>query len=244
MLGGGNLIDPYSRRAHFFPGLIVALPLTALIVVLIPAPPAWWTALQGLLVGSGLTYLGAQLARWAGKRREPDLWTSWGGAPTLHLLRFRTAANRVATERRHDLLQRLLPDLPLPNAESERRDPSHADEVYATATTALIERTRAEKNFPRVFDENCQYGFRRNLWACKPLGVLLAAISLVLVLVVTILEVTRRIDVAGSLELGVAAVLNIVILAILVSVVTPMWVREAGDAYAERLFGALEQLVM
>src|SRR6266516_4336553 len=106
-----DVSDPYNRRARVFPGFIVTLPISVLVVVLVTTKPAWWSGLVLLLGASGASYFGTQLVRSAGRGREQALWASWGGAPTTQLLRFRGAQNRVAVKRRHDQLARLFPDL-------------------------------------------------------------------------------------------------------------------------------------
>src|SRR6266496_2866271 len=170
-MGVGEFIkdvsDPYYRRARLFPGFLVTLPISMLAVVMFTTRPAWWSAAVVLFGASGVSYFGAQLVRRAGRRKEPALWASWGGAPTTQLLRFRGASNRVAVRRRHEQLARVFPDMAVPDEAEESRDLQAADEHYETAIKALIERTRDPVRFARVFDENCQYGFRRNLWGCR-----------------------------------------------------------------------------
>ncbi len=189
-----DVSDPYNRRARVFPGFIVTLPISVLVVVLVTTKPAWWSGLVLLLGASGASYFGTQLVRSAGRGREQALWASWGGAPTTQLLRFRGAQNRVAVKRRHDQLARLFPDLPLPDEAMEAADPRLADEHYETATRALISRTRDRAKFERVFDELCQYGFRRNLWGCRGVGLWLAAVALAATLVLGVLSALHVLD--------------------------------------------------
>ena len=166
-----DVSDPYSRRARLYPGLIVTLPISILTVVLITSRPTWWSAAVVVIGASGAAYFGSQLVRSAGRGKQSALWASWGGAPTTQLLRFRGAQNRVAVQRRHDQLRRVFPDLVISDEAAESADPRSADEHYETAIQALIERTRDSRRFDRVFDENCQYGFRRNLWGCGTIGI-------------------------------------------------------------------------
>ncbi len=234
--------DPYSRRARVFPGLIITLPISFLAVVLVTTRPAWWSAAVLLLGTSGASYFGAQLVRSAGRRKEQSLWASWGGAPTTQLLRFRGAPNPVAVQRRHDQLTRLFPDLTIPDEASERADSRRADDHYETAVGALIERTRNKSRFERVFDENCQYGFRRNLWGCRGPALWLAALGLAAVTALGVLRALGSLDVS-RLGLLFAAGVDIVLLTVLGVIVQPEWVREAAEAYAQRLLGSLEILL-
>jgi hypothetical protein len=144
------------------------------------APTSQGSGVVLVLGASGVSFLGAQLVRTAGKSKEQELWASWGGAPTTQVLRFTDAPNRVKVERWHDQLEQVFPGLSMPDESAESANPQSADQYYETAIGALIERTRDAKRFPRVFDELCQYGFRRNLWGCRKIGLWLSALGLVI----------------------------------------------------------------
>jgi hypothetical protein len=70
-----------------------------------------------------------------------------------------------------------LPHLALPTAEEERADPEGADRAYESVTAWLRTQTRDTKTFSILFRENISYGFRRNLWGLKPLGVTIALLA-------------------------------------------------------------------
>jgi hypothetical protein len=234
--------DTYNRRARLFPGFTITLPISILAVVMVTTKPVWWSAAVLLLGASGASYFGSQLVRSAGRRKEKQLWASWGGAPTTQLLRFRGASNRVEVQRRHSQLARLLPDLSIPDEATELANPTRADEHYEAAVRALIERTRDRAGFERVFDELCQYGFRRNLWGCRRLGLWLASLGLAATVALAILRVTDVFS-ASLLGLAISAVVSALLLLALALVVKPEWVREAAEAYAQRLMGSLETLL-
>jgi hypothetical protein len=233
--------DPYNRRARLFPGLIITLPVSVLTIILVTTKPTWWSAVVAVFGASGLSYLGAQLVRSAGRSKQAALWGSWGGAPTTQLLRYRNAPNRVAVQRRHDQFARVFPDLRVPDQIAESADPRLADEHYETAIQALIERTRDPQRFDRVFDENCQYGFRRNLWGCRTIGLWLAVAGLAVTAVLGGLDASRVLNIS-ILGLALSGGVDLILLIVLTAIVRPDWVREAGDAYAERLLASLEVL--
>lgn len=236
-----DVSDSYHRRARLFPGFTTTLPVSLLAVVLVTTKPAWWSAVVLVLGASGVSYFGAQLVRTAGKSKEQQLWASWGGPPTTQMLRFDGARNRIEVQRRYEQLAGLFPDVPLPDEEEERADPRLADERYETVVHALIERTRDPAEFPRIFDELCQYGFRRNLWGCRRFGLWLAILGLG---ATAALGVVRGFDLlnVSILGLSASAVVDALLLLALALVVRPGWVREVAEAYAQRLMGGLETL--
>lgn len=236
-----EISDSYERRARLYPGAIAVLPISLFAVILVTSRPSVWSAVVLVVGVSGVSYLGAQLVRGAGRRMEQELWASWGGAPTTQMLRFRDSANRIAVQRRHDQLALLSPDLTIPDEAAELAEPALADQHYETAVRALIERTRDKTQFERVFDELCQYGFRRNLWACRKAGLWCAALGL---LVTVALTVTTLLDIfaISLIGLSVLFIVNLLLLAVLSLVVRADWVRESADAYALQLLASLERL--
>ena len=174
-----SLLDLYARRARLQPALIVALPVALAVLAWFPTGAVVAGAIWSLVVWSGGTALIAQMARGPGKAKEPKLFTLWRGKPSTRLLRHRDSSNQVLLEHRHDKLSALLPSVHIPSAAEEAADPAAADAVYETCTVFLLEKTRSREHFPLIFEANCDYGFRRNLWGMKPLATVLVIISAV-----------------------------------------------------------------
>jgi len=129
----------------------------------------------------------------------------------------------------------------MPDESAESTNPKLADEHYETAIGALIEHTRDTNRFPRVFDELCQYGFRRNLWGCRKIGLWLAVLGLASTITLGALNLSNTISVS-LLGIGLSAGIDILLFIVLIFVVQEKWVRQAADAYAARLLGGLEIL--
>jgi hypothetical protein len=129
----------------------------------------------------------------------------------------------------------------LPSAAEEAADPHSADAAYETAVAALRERTRNPNEFPLVFDEVSNYGFRRNLWAHRRLGIVLALFGAVIASGAAVLGAADMPESSGSAAVAVAIV-DAVGAMLWARMVTEDWVRQAADAYAERLLSSLERL--
>ncbi len=233
--------DTYTLRARLLPTLIVGLPVGLAALAWFPKSETWWGPISGLVVGAGGVALLAQLGRDWGKRKQPRLFASWGGEPTTRLLRHRDAPNTVLLERRHRKLKALLPDQQIPTREQELADPQQADVVYQACAALLKEKTRDKQRFPLVFEENCNYGFRRNLWGMKPLGILTATAGSAAVIALVVLHY-REGKVAMSAVTPTAMVVNGLLLLAWLFWFTPAWVKIAADAYAERLLAACDTL--
>lgn len=169
-------LDRYAIRARVAPGLIAILPVFFGVTAWSAAGLSWpesalWSVVLGLL-----SLLGAQFIRDAGYRREPSLFARWNGAPTTRLLRHSDSTLDPNTKQRyHVRLAALLPGVALPTAQDESGDPVRADGVYKSCGDHLRERTRDKEKFGHLHESNIDYGFRRNLWAIKPAGLVLAA---------------------------------------------------------------------
>lgn len=235
-----DIFNAYVRRARLQPAMLVALPLGLATLAWSPGGVVGWGLVWSLFVFCGGTALMAQLARDRGKRKEPALFQSWDGKPTTRLLRHRGTPNATLLDRRHQRLQSMVPGIKIPTAKKELADPHAADEIYDACTAFLLEKTRNKNQFPLVFEENCNYGFRRNLWGMKPLGITTALVG---VLAVALLFVLNYRNGAGLSPIAlVCSVLNLLLLLGWLIWFTPDWVRIAADAYAERLLAACEKL--
>ena len=235
-----DIFNPYVRRARLQPAMLVALPLGLATLAFWPNGIAGWGTVWSLFVFCGGTALMAQMARDKGKNKEPALFASWGGKPTIQRLRHRDAENKILLARRHERLKKLISGIRLPSPEEELADTATADMAYDTCTAFLIERTRKKDIFPLVFEENCNYGFRRNLWGMKPLGLTTSMVSTCAVAAIVVLEVrTGRVPSPTAIACGV---INLAMFLSWAIWFTPSWVRIAAFAYADRLLAACETL--
>jgi hypothetical protein len=227
------LLDAYDLRARVAVAYLVFAPIVFFVVAFAIGSSAWWKTLGGLAVACGGPLLAAQWGRSAGRRKEPSLWASWGGSPTLQLLRFSSADGTAATEQRHASVQRAT-GITLPDRAAEEADPDAADAAYNQAIIVLRELTRDRKQFNLVWEENVNYGFRRNLWGHKPSGISLAGIVAVTSLTLLICDTN---DVGWGSETAAIATLAFAILSVAAwaAMVTRSWVKQTADAYARRL---------
>jgi hypothetical protein len=233
--------DKYTYRARLLPSLLAFLPLAFAATVWFPGQEATWKVLGLIFVSSGLATLLSQFGRDLGKRKEAELFQRWGGVPTTRLLSHRFARfDALTLGRYHTKLRTLLPDVEIPDLASERANPSGASEVYRSCTSFLLEKTRDQKTFPLVFAENVNYGFRRNLYGWKPIGLLLASLGIVSCALFASIHLR---DEQSALIFAIAGLaVSAMLLLLWLFVINPDWVRLAADTYAERLIRCLDGL--
>ncbi len=226
-----NLFDAYSLRARLYPALITVLPaaLTVFVHWELPDLRKLWL----VFVAVGGLFLVAQLVRGQGIEVELQLIDQWGGMPTTHALRAKP--EQPLRQRRREQLQRVS-GIVLPTQADEIADPSGSDERYHEATRVLISMVRdAGDRFPRVQEENINYGFRRNLLGVKPL----ATATLLIAAGASVITACRG---GGSSTFWLILALDFVLFLFWIGIVNSAWVWQAGDKYAERLLETMDIL--
>jgi fatty acid desaturase len=89
--------------------------------------------------------------------------------------------------------------------------------------------TRNRDDFPLVFDENKEYGFRRNTLGLRTAGMAVAAVTFVLAAGLTLLV---------SPWFLLNMLIGLAVFAWWWHAVSPNWVRQPADLYAIRLLDA------
>ena len=233
--------DAYTRRSRIAPTLIVLLPMLITVLSISPRQYTALGGLAGLLMWGSATALLAETGRELGKRKEPDLYKQWKGKPTTRLLRHRDAPNQIILARRHTKLGKCLPELKIPTALEERTNPKWADDTYETCIAFLRNHTSQHREkFPLVFEELCNYGFRRNLWGMKSIGTTTSAVGTTIIGIAAIISWMG--NTTPSLLMVVGGVVNAILLLAWLMLITPTWVKTVAYAYAERLLETCENL--
>ena len=174
-----SLFDPYDRKARAAPALLCGLPLFVSVALLAPEVGTTWATVGGIVLYCGGATLLAQIGRDRGKVQEPRLYESWGGKPSLAMLRHRDSRLDPSTKERYRaFLGRTVPGLTLVSPDEERRSPEEADHGYESANSWLLAQTRDRERFGLLFRENINYGFRRNVWALRPWAFALEAVEI------------------------------------------------------------------
>jgi hypothetical protein len=233
-----GLFDHYSFRARLQPAFVALLPIAMCVMAWAQPGTKWVTALWSLLGAAGFTFFLSNVARNRGKSIEPKLWESWGGAPTTQLLRHRGGANPILRDRWHQQLAKLL-GRQMPTAEEEANDPAAADAVYEAGTKLLIGKTYNSKAYPFVYRDNVNYGFCRNLYGLRGLGISASIIGTIGSLAAGAFFILHG---QGQLLPGACACICLAMLLWWIFTVTASWVKVPAMNYAQHLFGAAEKL--
>ncbi len=238
------LSNGYERKARLYPAFLVILPLVVTVIATLALKIDVLKAAATGLVACGATFALAQLARDRGYNRQPYLFNLWGGSPSIAIFRHSNARlDPITKARYHQKLAALVPETrKLPTPASEQENPDEADRVYAAWSNFLRVSTRDTKKYDLLFAESVNYGYRRNAWGLRPLGIAFSAASLAFA-IFQIYASTRGKGIGqGDTKLTIALLFDTSALVLWVFVVKTEWVRLAANAYADRLAEACESL--
>jgi len=231
-----KLFDKYLLFARIAPAMLVALSLFLAISSWIPFNQWPVKLLGGSVFIAIAAFAVAQLTRDAGKRIEPALWASWGGPPSVRMLRHRdttiAAGSKAAMHRRFSQLG--VVDH-MPTEDEERQNPEATDAIYRTCSDWLRRKAlelKAKAPFDVVHSESISYGFRRNLLGIKQYG--LAVVGVALALTVAAFWWGHR----PYIEAGV----NLLLSFYLLLCATAAAVKRAADDYSKRLLDSIQSL--
>lgn len=233
------IADGYERKARLYPALLLLAPVVGTAVAMLTAKLTGLQSLAAGVVGCGGAFLLTQLARDAGKKHEGSLFAKWGGLPSIAIFRHRdTRLDAITKARYHKKLAALVKEAKAPTQEQEQADPAAADAVYAAWSNYLRVNTRNTKKFALLFQENVAYGYRRNVWGLRTIGIIVSLLSVVVcgARLYFLHSSTGKID---EVVAGAAAFAALMFL-LWTFRFTSDWVRVPADAYAERLVECAE----
>jgi hypothetical protein len=233
--------DSYDRPARLYPALLAIAPIFVALIAVLSEDLTLVKSLCALAIGCGGTFLLSQLGRDFGKKREKELFEQWGGMPSVAILRHRDSRlNAITKDRYHKRLATLVPEANAPSIEEEQANPEVSDQVYGAWSDYLRTHTRDRKTFPLVFQELVNYGYRRNVFGLRTVGITMDVLSCMICVVWLYLLYTTT----GKLNEGTAGALCFTIIFLLLRVFrfSSSWVRVAADAYAARLAEATENV--
>lgn len=237
MINFSDLFDVYARKARLYPTLFMLFPL--FVTVLILFPTVYETVgggITSLAISCGMLMFLTSNVRYLGREKGKQLYKLWNGKPTTAWLRHRdTNLDPVTKSRYHTFLSAHVPQLIMPTSKEEKKNPEVADNCYESATKWLLEYTRDKKKFPRVFEENVNYGFYRNILAIKPIAVAINILCIIGIL----MNIYLQNHAITFIDAGCVVVLSILLL-LWVFLVSPKWVKNVADAYARALLASCD----
>lgn len=162
-----RFFDAYTVRARFIPAILGVAPALAALFLLIPWKEFDLYVVITSVAMLGLLYALSDWTRKQGQALEPKLYEEVGGKPSVTMMFRSDATLDAASKDRYRAFLAGKINRPEPTTDDEVKDRAGAMSFYELAGTWLRTHTRESKKFPILFNENCAYGFRRNLLGVK-----------------------------------------------------------------------------
>jgi hypothetical protein len=227
-------IDEYEVRARLFPALLITLPALAAFWTLWPTARSIAGIATGSIVESAVLFWLTKIARDQGKKIEEQLFDRWGGKPTRVVLRWSDSHFDLFTKERYRKTLSTIANLKLPSQSEEVDDPVRADQAYDSCIRALLEKRRG-KTHRLIFNENCNYGFVRNLLGLKTTGTVIALTSIAVELILF-----WRHGLSSTDPILFPIAIAILVLGLLIIFATPQAAKRTAIAYADALLRSCE----
>ena len=236
-----SYFDTYSLLARLQPALLALLPAFVTAAVWVPGLFDRATVVISVAAACGLVAFLAHVSRARGRKVQPCLYVKWGGEPTTRWLSHDDGRLDPLTKARYHLfLERYVDRWKAPTPEDETSDPAAAQMAYESAVRWLREKTRNGPGSRLVFKENVSYGFRRNLYGLKSIGLLLAVCSVTVNALAVWNSGFSDLEQVPP-EVTASTVFSLLAVAGWIWIVRVQWVKDAGDGYARALLATCDQ---
>jgi len=235
-------MDKYSINARIYPVVILLLPLVVIGITYSIEYEKYLQVLTTLGIISALIYFLSNIGRDSGKRKEPKLWKTWGGMPSVQLLSFKNnRIDRFTKQNYHDRLLVLSP-IQSESIDFQNSDLEEVEDIYKSWTKYLISKTRDTKKYSLLFKENISYGFRRNLWGLKLISIVILIITIVGNYVFIGFKNGFLSYQSFPINFFVSEGILLILLMIWLFVITNKWIKIPAFGYAERLLESIETI--
>lgn len=233
-------MDKYSLKARLYPMFILFLPLIAIGISYSIDIENYLNILTSIGISAALSYFFSNLGRDSDKRKEKELWDSWGGAPTQQIFSYDN--DRIDQHTKDRYHRFMLSRLPTKETIDFTVEQETVKEIHQSWTKYLITQTRDTKKFALLFKENTSYGFRRNLWGLKPFSLALICICLIVNYLYSATNSNSINFLNYSVTFKVSESILVLLFLVWIFIIKKEWVKIPAFAYAERLLETIDIL--
>ena len=151
------------------------------------------------------------------------------------LLPSNSSLNVLTKQRYYKFLEEKIETFSICGSDEEMRP------MVATAVTWLIAKTRNEKQFPLIYEENINFGFSYNLLGVKKFGVLLTILGLIVNVSALYLKWYKKLFFDLNANTLIASlIIDLLFLVLWIGVVNKKLVKSCGKKYAYALLAACD----
>jgi len=229
------LVDSYVFKSRITPAIILGFPAVFCFNILFGLN----SAIVPSIIIIVICFIIEQIIRDYGKKAEITLLKEWGGYPTTLLLRHKTRIfDDITLQRYHSFLGTKVGSS-IPDLKTERQNLAKADKIYNSCIEWLKSNTRDKQKFYLVFQENTNYGLRRNIYGIKHIALVFQIILSISFIFFILFSTNNGIK---TVYLSIVAFILIIDLFFWGFVVKSKWVKKAAIEYARQLITSIDKL--
>lgn len=228
-----NLFDAYNLRVRFSVGLILITPVIISIYLLIPDASNFSFTVIILILCFGLCNLMMSLSRFHGRKAIVKCFPKLMPAQQMLMPNDKTL-DPITKKRYHEFLSSKIKNLTFKN------------ETVATlnscksAVSWLISQTRDSNSFPLIKEETINFGFSKNLYGLKNLGIAISAFLTILQTTIIIAKVHLKFGLVEYTNLIASTLISFLFTVIWIFFINKEWVKNSGFKYAKTLLSACD----
>jgi hypothetical protein len=234
------ITDPYDRGARLLPALLLVFPIAVMLTLYLQTIPSDIQPLIPLAIFSAFAFLITNLIRDMGKRKEANLFDKWGGKPSVAIFRYSNNKIDIVTKERYHKKLSMMCKTSSVSTEDEQNDKEKADVIYTSWSKYLQSRTRDRKIFYLLYRENIAYGFRRNTYGVRYIGMIISLFSLLTNIIWLLYNYKNNecFNIFQCISTGI----SILFFFLWCFVTTDTWVHVIADRYAAQLAEATDMI--
>ena len=221
-------IDSYDIKARFAPALLLSLPIIITFWTCFPKEVEAISKFLSGILSMIILYAFSVVVRALGMRIEPELWKSWGGAPSTIIISW--GDSRLGDDLKAKIHQKVHSrlGLPMPSKNEEVKDAYKAYNLIGQAFTRVKGIIRKNDKAGLWSIANSEYGFARNLYGSRVLWLVISC----LMTIISALFLYSKFD--TLLLLCMLANIFILISCIILGwFILPEYTKRVGFRYAE-----------
>ena len=173
-------LDYYELKARIAPAIFLSVPV---LLTLWTCYKEEFTGLSDIfkgIISLAIVYVFSIIVRALGKKIEPELWESWGGAPSIQIVSWK---NKIIGDELKGLYLQAVRErlkLPTPTREDEEANSTRAADLIKQAFKGIQGVIRQKDKDGLWSIANADYGFARNLSGSRILWLTISAVMAII----------------------------------------------------------------
>ena len=214
-------------------GIILVTPLIISIYLMVPKANNFSFTIIVMVIGFGLCNLMMSLSRFLGRKATSSCFPELMPAQQM-LMPTDTTLDPITKKRYYEFFSSNLKNL------SFYEEPKTSANSCKTAINWLIAQTRDEEKFPLIKEEAINFGFSKNLYGLKYLGIFTSSFLTILEVVAIVAKYNHQIGCVEYSNLIASAIVSFTFTIVWIFLITKEWVIYSGNRYARTLLSACD----